>query len=54
MYQKINLEIKNVFAAQALYEAIETQLEGMAVDSQEKDYLLAIRARLEQLIKENQ
>lgn len=46
----ILLPLKSVFEAEALYNAIETQLEGMSVDSQERDYLLIIRHRLEQQI----
>ena len=54
MYQSKYFELKSLFEAKALYEAIETQLEGMAVESQERDRLLVLRSRLEDLISEYQ
>ena len=48
----MELEIKDYHEAEALYNAIENQLEGMAVESLEKDRLLEIRYRLEVLMKE--
>ena len=48
----MNLEIKDYHEAEALYNAIETQLEGMAMESLERDRLEKIRYRVEMLMKE--
>lgn len=48
----MSLEIKDYHEAEALYNAIETQLEGMAMESLERDRLLVLRYRLEALMKE--
>lgn len=48
----MTLEIKDYHEAEALYNAIETQLEGMAAESLERDRLEKIRYRLEVFMKE--
>ena len=52
MSLEMNLKLKDYHESEALYNAIENQLEGMAVESLEKDRLLEIRYRLEVLMKE--
>lgn len=46
------LEIKDYHEAEALYNAIETQLEKTPMESLERDRLESIRYRLEVLMKE--
>ena len=48
----MKLEIKDYHEAEALYSAIETQLEGTATDSLERDRLERIRYRVEMLMVE--
>ena len=48
----MELEIKDYHEAEALYNAIETQLEGMATESLERDRLEKIRYRVEMLMVE--
>ncbi len=43
------LELKSVFEAQALYEAIEDRLSYID-DDQERERLLMLRARIEKII----
>ena len=50
----MELEIKDYHEAEALYNAIETQLEGMATESLERDRLEKIRYRVEMLMVEYQ
>ena len=46
----MKLDVKDYHEAEALYNAIETQLEGMAMESLERDRLEKIRYRLELLM----